>query len=90
MTLSVALRGYPEAVLATGTVTLEARPDLTAGSVVRQVAGLSPALDEALLHEDGAPRQTTKVMIDGVPIDHGTPVGMESTLTVLASLPCDG
>lgn len=90
MTLSVALRGYPEAVLATGTVTLEARTDLTAGSVVRQVASLSPTLGDALLHEDGIPRRTTKVMICGVPVDHGTPVGMESTVTVLASLPCDG
>ncbi|ACY97689.1 MULTISPECIES: hypothetical protein [Thermomonospora] len=90
MTLCVHLLGYPEAVLATDTITLDAPPDATADYVVRQVATLAPGLDEALLHEDGSPRQTTKVMVHGVPVAHRTPIGREPTVTVLASLPCDG
>lgn len=90
MTLCVHLLGYPEAVLATDTITLDAPPDATAGSVVRHVAALAPGLDEALLHEDGSPRQTTKVMVQDVPVDHRTPVSGKSAVTVLASLPCDG
>src|SRR5690606_8649345 len=42
MTLCVHLLGYPEAVLATDTITLDAPPDATADYVVRQVATLAP------------------------------------------------
>lgn len=90
MTLSVTLRGYPEAVLATDSITLEASPIATAGSVVRDLARLSPKLSDALLHANGVPRQTTKVLVDGTPVSHDANVSKAPSLVVLASLPCDG
>ena len=90
MTLSVTLRGYPEAILATDTIILEASPAATAGSVVRDLVRLSPKLDDALLHPNGVPRQTTKVLADGAPMSHSARVDERTSLVVLASLPCDG
>lgn len=90
MTLSVGLRGYPEAVLATDTITLDVPPRPTAEALVQNLASRSPRLNEALMRGDGIPRQSTKVLVDGVPVSHATRIEIDSTVTVLASLPCDG
>lgn len=90
MSLAVDLRGYPEAVLAADRVTLNLLPTVTAGDVVRSLAGRSPRLGEALLDGYGAPRQSTKVIADGRPAHPSVPVGRANSITVLAALPCDG
>lgn len=88
MTLTVGLRGYPEAVLATDSVTLDVPRDAPAEVVVRTLAGLSPRLGEALVRDDGAVRESTKVLVDGTPVPASSPI--DGRMTVLAALPCDG
>jgi hypothetical protein len=88
MTLTVSLRGYPEAVLATDSIALDVPCDAPAEVVVQTLAGLSPRLGEALVHGDGSARKTTKVLVDGMLVDPSTPI--VGAVTVLAALPCDG
>jgi hypothetical protein len=90
MTRTVSLRGYPEAVLAADSITLTSSRDATAGAVIQDLTAQFPQLRTALLGEDGAPRQAIRVLADGVPISHEAPVPAAGTLTVLATLPCDG
>jgi hypothetical protein len=90
MIFTVGLRGYPEAVLAADTVTLDVPRTVTASAIVADLATRSPRLREALVHEDGYPRQSTKVLVDGVPINHASLIPVDSAVTVLAALPCDG
>jgi hypothetical protein len=89
-TLIVSLRGYPEAVLATDALTLSTPDRPTAGAVARDLAARSDRLAEALLHPDGTLRTTTKVIVGGAPVAPDAPIGPWNTVTVLASLPCDG
>lgn len=90
MTLTVELRGYPEAVLAVDSVTLDLPGSVTANSVIQSVARRSPRLQEALVHSGGVPRQSTKVLVDGVPVEPSGQVGTGGSVAVLAALPCDG
>jgi hypothetical protein len=90
MKLTVHLRGYPEAVLAADTISLDLPPVATAGAVARSLSGHSERLAAALLREDGSPRQTTKVLINGLPVSHDVSISSRDTVTLLASLPCDG
>lgn len=83
MTLTIGLRGYPEAVLAAETVTLNLPRTETASAVVAELATRSSRLREALVHEDGRPRQSTKVLVNGVPVNHATPLPADATVTVL-------
>ena len=88
--LTVGLRGYPEAVLASDTLKLDIPASATAATLVQQVARQSGRLGDALLHPTGAPRATTKVLVGGVPVGAETALTPHSTVTILASLPCDG
>lgn len=90
MTRTVLLRGYPEAILATYSVTLSLDRDATAGTVLQDLTAQFPQLRTALLHDDGAPRQAIKVFANGVPVSHESDIPASGTLTVLATLPCDG
>ena len=89
-TLKVNLLGYPEALLAIDTVTVALPLAVTADSLATRIANMSPQLVDALLHEDGTPRQTTKVLINGRPVMNEAAVTANDEVAVLASLPCDG
>ncbi|MFC0865219.1 hypothetical protein ACFHYQ_23265 [Sphaerimonospora cavernae] len=90
MTLTVGLRGYPEAVLAADVVTLDVNSGVTAGAVVQSLARTSSGLGEALIRPDGEPRQAAKVLVDGTLVSHETQIRTGSSVTVVAALPCDG
>jgi hypothetical protein len=90
MLLSVGLRGYPEAILGVDAVTLDVPESPTAAAVIKSLALRSPRLCDTLLREDGAPRQSSKVLTDGTPVSHASPLPASGTVTVLAALPCDG
>ena len=90
MTLTVGLRGYPEAILATAAATLDVSTPATAGEVVRSLAQGSPQLRDTLLRPDGVPRHSSKVIVDGTPVTHSARVHAGQSVVVLAALPCDG
>jgi hypothetical protein len=90
MILTVGLRGYPEAILATDAVTLDVSSSATAGEVVCSLAVDSPQLRDTLLRPDGEPRQSSKVMVDGTSVMHSARVHAGQSVVVLAALPCDG
>jgi hypothetical protein len=90
VTLTVGLLDYPEAILAADAVSLDLPPTATATAVVGALASRSPRLREALMHADGVPRRSTKVLANGVPLSPASPVPATGPLTVLAALPCDG
>lgn len=86
----VTLSGYPEAVLGSDSISMELRASALAGDVVVEVATRHPKLRSALLHDDGRPRRSTKVLVGGTVVDPATPVSGGRPVTVLAALPCDG
>ncbi|WP_017556891.1 hypothetical protein [Nocardiopsis baichengensis] len=88
--MTVRLEGYPEAVLARGSVPFAATASTTAAEVVRHVAGLDARLERALTRDDGRVRQSTKVLVGGEARAVGASVGDAREVTVLAALPCDG
>jgi hypothetical protein len=90
MTVNVGLRGYPEAILAADSATVDIATSTTAGEIIRSVAAGSPQLREGLLRPDGVPRQSTKVIVDGVPVTHSTRFQAGQSVVILAVLPCDG
>jgi hypothetical protein len=90
MPLTVGLRGYPEAVLAADAITLDLPGTSTASAIIQGLAAKSARLRHALLREDGTPRQSSKVLVDGTPIAHASVLPSSGTVTVLAALPCDG
>lgn len=90
MILAVRLRGLPEAVLAADRVTVDLPSPITAEAVARAVAACSPRLREALLRSDGTPRTTTKVLLNGTPVDATTRVDDARQVALLAVFPCDG
>lgn len=90
MTMTIALRGYPEAVLAADVISLDLHGGTNAGGLVRGLASRSDRLTDALLHKDGTPRRTTKVLVGGTAVHHDSVVDTRDSVTVLASLPCDG
>ena len=90
MSLTIGLRGYPEALLAADEITLDLPRSTTASAVIKDLTGMFPQLRSALLHDDGVPRQSIRVLVGGVPVSHDSPVPASGTVTVLATLPCDG
>jgi len=87
---TIALSGYPEAVLGRSSITLPLPCDAVVGDAVAAVAAQHSKLSPALLHDDARPRRSTKALLDGAVADLQTPIPAGSVLTVLAALPCDG
>lgn len=90
MARTVSLRGYPEAILATDSITLSLRHQAPAGAIVQNLADLFPQLRTALMLDDGMPRRAVRVLVDGVPVSHESAVPASGALTLVATLPCDG
>ena len=86
----VMLSGYPEAVLGEGTIVIDLPRSAVAGDAVHAVATRHPKLRDALLHDDGHARRSTKTLINGTVVSTATPIPTGVTVTVLAALPCDG
>lgn len=87
--MEIQLRGAAEAILARDTY-LAGETD-SASDVIRKLATESPELERQLLREDGTPRQSARVLIDGRPagsFDEPLPAG--ATVTVNPTLSCDG
>lgn len=90
MPRTIGLRGYPEAVLASNSVTLDLPETVTASGAVGTLASSFPALREALIGSNGTPRMSSKILIDGTPVAHDSVLPEQGSVTVLAALPCDG
>lgn len=89
-TLTVGLRGYPEAVLGSDSVTVATETPVTAGLVVEALTRGNVRLRDALLQSTGRARQSTKVFVDDTLVSPDAPVPLGADVAVLAVLPCDG
>jgi ammonia channel protein AmtB len=87
---TVALSGYPEAVLGRTSIVVPLAAGAVLADAVSAVAAQHSRLDTALLHADSRPRRSTKALINGVVADLGTVIPADSSVTVMAALPCDG
>jgi hypothetical protein len=87
---TVALSGYPEAVLGRSLITVALPPSAILADAVSAVAAQHSKLGPALLHADSRPRRSTKALLNGAVADPDTPILAGASVTVLAALPCDG
>lgn len=87
---TVALGGYPEAVLGRSSITVHLPSGATLSDAVTAVAAQHRALGPALLHDDARPRRSTKALLNGAVTDLDTPILAGASVAVLAALPCDG
>jgi hypothetical protein len=88
--ITVALSGYPEAVLGCGWITVPLPSDAVLADVVSAVAARHSKLGPALLHADSRPRRSTKALLNGAVAAFDVPIPAGASVTVLAALPCDG
>ncbi|MGH3832984.1 MAG: MoaD/ThiS family protein [Pseudonocardiaceae bacterium] len=86
----VALSGYPEAVLGRSSIIVPLPPDAVLSDAVAAVAARHSALGPALLHANFQPRRSTKALLNGAMADLDTAIPVGASVTVLATLPCDG
>lgn len=87
---TLALSGYPEAVLGRSSITVPLPSGAVLADVVKAVAAQHSALGPALLHDDARPRRCTKALLNGAVAELDTPILAEASVAVLAALPCDG
>lgn len=87
---TVALSGYPEAVLGRSSITVPLPPGAVVADAISAVAAQHDKLGPALLHPDSRPRRSTKALLNGAVADLDTPIAAGASVTVLAALPCDG
>jgi hypothetical protein len=87
---TVALSGYPEAVLGRSSITVALPSGAVLADVVSTVAAQHSKLGPALLHADSRPRHSTKTLLNGAVASLDTPIPAGASVTVLAALPCDG
>lgn len=87
---TVALSGYPEAVLGRSTIMVPLSPGAVVADAVSAVAAQHSRLGPALLHADSRPRRSTKVLLNGSVADPDARIPTGASVTVLAALPCDG
>jgi len=87
---TVALGGYPEAVLGRSSITMSLPVGAVLADAVAAIAAQHSKLGPALLHTDARPRRSTMAMLNGVVADLETPIPAGASVTVLAALPCDG
>jgi hypothetical protein len=87
--MEIRLRGGAEAILGRGHLQLS---DATsADDVVRHIAAMDEELHRQLLREDGTPRQSARVLIDGRPAESlSAPIPMGAIVTVIPIMSCDG
>ena len=87
--MEIQLRGGAEAILGRGQLELaEAR---SAVDIVRQIAMMDEELHRQLLREDGTPRRSARVLIDGHPAESlSDPIPVGATVTVSPTMSCDG
>lgn len=88
--MRVQLRGTSEAILASESCQVHASAGTTVSDVTREIAGRSPELARVLLTSDGNPRNSTKVLLDGVVPEWSSPVHLHSEMKLISTLPCDG
>lgn len=88
--MTVNLSGYPEAVLGRSAMDIALPRDAIVADAVTAIAEQDSNLREALLHPDSCPRRSTKALINGSVASLTTPIPTDSSITVLAALPCDG
>lgn len=89
-TMTVRLQGYPEAVLARPSVALPVSEPVTPNDLITGIGALDNRLREALMHGDGTPRQSTRLLVNGSAQEGASPVPAAAQVTLLAALPCDG
>ena len=87
---TVALSGYPEAVLGRSSITVSLPSGALLADAVSAVATRHDKLGPALLHADSRPRCSTKALLNGSVADLDTAIPPGASVTVLAALPCDG
>lgn len=87
---TIALSGYPEAVLGFSSITVPLPSGAVVADAVSAVAAQHDKLGPALLHADSRPRRTTKTLLNGVAAESDTAIPAGACVTVLAALPCDG
>jgi hypothetical protein len=87
--MEIRLRGGAEAILGRGHLQLS---DATsADDVVRHIAAMDEELHRQLLREDGTPRQSARVLIDGRPAESlSAPIPTGAIVTVSPIMSCDG
>ncbi|MGH3623589.1 MAG: MoaD/ThiS family protein [Sciscionella sp.] len=87
---TIVLSGYPEAVLGRSSITVPLPSGAVLADAVSAVAAQHNKLGPALLHTDSRPRRSTKALLNGAVADLATPIPARASVTVLATLPCDG
>jgi hypothetical protein len=87
--MEIQLRGGAEAFLGRGR--LELSDATSAVDIVRHIAAMDQELHRLLLREDGTPRQSARVLIDGRPAESlSAPIPVGATVTVNPTMSCDG
>lgn len=87
---SIALSGYPEAVLGRSVINVPLPSGAVGADAISAVAAQHSKLRSALLHADSRPRRSTKVLLNGSVADLDARIPTGASVTVLAALPCDG
>ena len=88
--VEVNIRGAAEAILATESVKLSLE-SLTPREIVKAIADQNPLIKQQLIRDNGDPRLSTKILVDGTPpksLDDILSAG--SKFVVAPAIPCDG
>lgn len=87
---TVQLRGSAEALLAMGSTEVSCSAATPRG-LIASLATEHPVLWRELLTDDGVPRRSSKLLVNGAPVDrYDEPLPAGSTVTIVSTLPCDG
>lgn len=90
LTVDVKLRGAAEAILASEQIEVEVET-LTPREIILAIARMNPALQRQIVRDDGNPRQSSKILIDGTqPDDLDSEFPSGASVMFSPMLPCDG
>ena len=79
---TVALSGYPEAMLGCSSITVPLPSGTVLADAVSAVAAQHDKLGPVLLHADSRPRRSTKTLLNGVVAEPDTAIPAGASVTV--------
>jgi hypothetical protein len=91
-TISVKLLGQLLELAAASTIQAKVRGQ-TPREIINEIAHANPLIAESIVREDGNPRLSTKILINGRPpksLDERIPTLSEATISLIVLTGCDG